>query len=87
MKYLLKVFILLLVGCNSMEQPETTASDDLQYILYSGGDIISMSDDSHLEYAEAVVTNNDIILFVGSKTKADAKYPKPSQGSYTTFCA
>lgn len=75
MKYLVKVFILLLAGCNSSEQPETTASDDLQHILYSGGDIITMSDDSHLEYAEAVVTSNDIILFVGSKTEADAKYP------------
>jgi len=75
MKYLVKVFILLLAGCNSSEQPDTTASDDLQHILYSGGDIITMSDDSHLEYAEAVVTSNDIILFVGSKTEADAKYP------------
>ena len=75
MKYLLKVFILLLAGCNSSEQPETTASDGLQHILYSGGDIITMSDDFHLEYAETVVTNNDIILFVGSKNEADAKYP------------
>ena len=75
MKYLLKVFILLLAGCNSTEQPETTASNDQQQTLYSGGDIITMSDESHLEYAEAVVTNNDIILFVGSKTEADAKYP------------
>ena len=61
MKYLVKVFILLLAGCNSSEQPDTTASDDLQHILYSGGDIITMSDDSHLEYAEAVVTSNDIM--------------------------
>jgi predicted amidohydrolase YtcJ len=75
MKYLVKVFVLLLAGCNSSEQPKITASDDLQHILYSGGDIITMSDDSHLEYAEAVVTSNDIILFVGSKTEADAKYP------------
>ncbi|MDG1782848.1 MAG: amidohydrolase family protein [Porticoccaceae bacterium] len=75
MKYLVKVFVLLLAGCNSSEQPKITASDDLQHILYSGGDIITMSDDSHLEYAEAVVTSNDIILFVGSKTEADTKYP------------
>jgi predicted MPP superfamily phosphohydrolase len=43
MKYLVKVFILLLAGCNSSEQPKITASDDLQHILYSGGDIITIS--------------------------------------------
>ena len=76
MKHLYMVFILtLLAACNSSEQPPTSARDDLPQILYSGGDIITMSDDSHLEYADAVVTNNDIILFVGSKTEADAKYP------------
>ena len=50
MKYLFTVSMLaLLTGCNSTEPPETTASDDVHQILYSGGDIITMSDDSHIE--------------------------------------
>ena len=70
MKYPLILFCaFLLTACKN----ETNW--DLKYITYSGGDIVTM-DGPMLQYAEAVVTDGEDIIFVGSLALANQKYPE-----------
>jgi predicted amidohydrolase YtcJ len=70
MKYpLMLLFVCMLVACNNEPRP------NVEYVTYSGGDIITMSGPL-LEYAEAVVVNGAKIAFVGSLELANQKYPE-----------
>jgi predicted amidohydrolase YtcJ len=72
MKHLYWVILLALVtGCNTESRGIVKSSKT----IYSGGDIITMSGSS-LSYAEAVVIDRDIIIYVGTRAEANKKYPK-----------
>ena len=69
MKYFLYAFVLFsLVSCK--ENIET--SNETSQLFYNG-DILSMESDSP-QYAEAIVVQNGKIVFVGSKSDAEAKF-------------
>ena len=70
MFYLLAL-LALLAGCNN----DTGKAIQAQKTIYSGGDIITMNGSS-LEYAEAVVIDQDKIVFVGTRAEANKNYPK-----------
>ncbi len=67
----LVVLLALLAGCNK----DTGTAVQAQKTIYSGGDIITMNGSS-LEYAEAVVIDQDRIVFVGTSAEANSHYPK-----------
>ena len=67
----LVVLLALLAGCNN----DTGKAIQAQKTIYSGGDIITMNGSS-LEYAEAVVIDQDKIVFVGTRAEANKNYPK-----------
>ena len=67
----LVVLLALLAGCNK----DTGKAIQAQKTIYSGGDIITMNGSS-LEYAEAVVIDQDKIVFVGTRAEANKNYPK-----------
>jgi len=60
---LLILGIIFLFSCNETKKKENTAS------VYYGGDILTMVGDTP-EYAEAIVVNNDKIIFVGVADEA-----------------
>ncbi len=62
-------FVTLLFGCNNAAK-----KNNKDMTIYFGGDIITMEGDAP-EYAEAVVRENDKIVFVGKKDKAFKQYP------------
>ena len=85
-KYLIP-FILILclsLGCKQntkdieSSEPSVKKSSSLQQTIYFGGDIITM-DGSSLELAEAVVAQNDEIVFVGAKADALEQFPEAKQ--------
>jgi predicted amidohydrolase YtcJ len=67
----LLALLALLAGCNK----DTGKAIQGQKTIYSGGDIITMNGSS-LEYAEAVVIDQDKIVFVGTRAEANKNYPK-----------
>ena len=70
MKYPLTLLcVFLLAACKN--EPNS----DLKYTTYFDGDIITM-DGPTLQYAEAVVTDGEEIVFVGSLALANEKYPE-----------
>lgn len=72
--------VLTLFSCNNGSQKgaDKTASIDSTKTIYFGGDIITMEGDQP-EYAEAVVRQNDKIVFVGKKDEAEKQYPNAVQ--------
>ena len=68
------VFIFILIGCTESKK-ENIKNYDKGLVSYFGGDIITM-EGKKLETTEAVVTNFDEIVFVGSKKEADKQFPK-----------
>jgi len=72
MRYLyLVILFVLLAGCNN----DTGRAVEAQKTIYSGGDIITMNGAS-LRYAEAVVIDQDRIVFVGTRAEANRQHPK-----------
>jgi hypothetical protein len=73
-----KIFYLAAVFCliSSCSEPkkENIKDYDKGLVSYFGGDIITM-EGKKLETAEAVVTNFNEIVFVGSKKEADMQFP------------
>ena len=61
---------------NSTETSEKHSKTDL--VLYHGGDIITM-DGEELELVEAVVAQNEEIVFVGNKAEALKQFPDAEQ--------
>ena len=59
---------ILLISCKQRQENESVNPA----VVYSGGDIITMDGDS-AEYVEALVVNNNKILFVGSLIDAKSK--------------
>ena len=59
---------ILLISCKQRQENESANPA----VVYSGGDIITMDGDS-AEYVEALVVNNNKILFVGSLIDAKSK--------------
>ena len=70
----LVVLLALIAGCNN----DTVKAIQAQKTIYSGGDIITMNGAS-LEYAEAVVIDQDRIVFVGTRAEANRQHPKSKQ--------
>ncbi len=66
--YALIILLLLFIGCNKEANNQET-----NQTIYYGGDIITMEGDEP-EYAEAVVRENDKIVFVGEKEEALKNY-------------
>jgi predicted amidohydrolase YtcJ len=75
MKFLWPIFFLLFTSCAEQNNSLPRPVEDSPYTLYSGGDIITMSDDSQPSYAEAVVTEKDTIVFVGDLHTATTRFP------------
>ena len=67
----LVVLLALIAGCNN----DTVKAIQAQKTIYSGGDIITRNGAS-LEYAEAVVIDQDRIVFVGTRAEANRQHPK-----------
>ena len=65
---------------NSTETSEKRSNTNL--VLYHGGDIITM-DGEELELAEAVVAQNEEIVFVGNKAEALKQFPDAEQHDLT----
>ncbi len=73
-----RILLLLIIATIMMSCNNTTKKDssqpNLNQTIYFGGDIITMEGDK-LAYAEAVVGENDKIVFVGKKDDAFKQYP------------
>lgn len=66
---------LILISCNkNSNETKKPLRDNLNTIVYYGGDIVSM-DGKDLELVESVVSQNDEIVFVGSKEEALKSFP------------
>ena len=72
--------VLTLFSCNNAPQKsaDKTTQIDSTKTIYFGGDIITLEGDKP-EYAEAVVRENDKIVFVGKKDEALKQYPNAEQ--------
>ena len=72
--------VITLFSCNngSEKNADKSAQVDSTKTIYFGGDIITMEGDEP-EYAEAVVRENDKIVFVGKKDEALKQYPNAVQ--------
>ncbi|MDG1398551.1 MAG: amidohydrolase [Polaribacter sp.] len=67
--------IFTLISCNkTSNETKKPLSDNLNTVIYYGGDIISM-DRKELELVESIVSQNDEIVFVGSKEEALKSFP------------
>jgi predicted amidohydrolase YtcJ len=77
---IIAVAIATLFSCNnaSTKSGINKAQIDSTKTIYYGGDIITMEGDKP-KYAEAVVQENDKIVFVGKKDKALKQYPNALQ--------
>ncbi|WP_219842128.1 amidohydrolase [Aureitalea marina] len=91
MKNLFKLLVLIAItaiGCknssdntSSTDKYKTESSENnskIDFVLYSGGDIITMQGEV-LEIREAVVTQGDEIIFVGDLAKALEQFPDAKQ--------
>ena len=71
---ILLVLLTCIVSCNK----KTTEGDSAnQATIYYGGDILTMEGDAPV-YAEAIVSQNGKIVFVGAKQEALDKYKENS---------
>jgi len=72
--------LITLLSCNNKNQKnvDNSAQTDSTKTIYYGGDIITMEGDKP-EYAEAVVRENNKIVFVGKKDEAEKQYPTAVQ--------
>ena len=71
---LILLLFAVLMSCNTDKKEERKAPEKTgAQTLYYGGDIVTMQGDKP-QYAEAVVTDNDKIVFVGSKAEAEKKF-------------
>ncbi|MCK5777070.1 MAG: amidohydrolase family protein, partial [Bacteroidales bacterium] len=72
--------VITLLSCNNGNQKsaDESAQIDSTKTIYFGGNIITMEGDKP-EYAEAVVRENDKIVFIGGKDKAEKQYPNAEQ--------
>ena len=85
-KYSITVILILftLLGCkenptgSKSSEPPVNKKSSIKQTVYFGGDIITM-DGKELELAEAVVAQNDEIVFVGSLTEAKAEFPNATE--------
>jgi len=76
---LLLSIIVILFSCNNISKTAADVSNiDSTQTIYYGGDIITMEGDKP-EYAEAVVRQDDKIVFVGSKAEAEKQYANAMQ--------
>ena len=74
-KILIVFLIFTLISCNkTSNETKKPLSDNLNTVVYHGGDIISM-DGKDYELVDAVVSQNDEIVFVGSKEEALRNFP------------
>jgi len=72
--------VITLYGCNNGNQKSETElqKSDSTQTIYFGGDIITMEGDKP-EYVEAVVRENDKIVFIGEKENAEKQFPNAEQ--------
>ena len=74
---LITLLLLGLISCNNKSETKMEATDEvsskIKSVMYHGGDIITMSGNT-MELAESVVTQDDEIVFVGSKAEASKTY-------------
>lgn len=77
---ILAFFATLLFSCNNTNNTNSNNSLPVNstQTIYFGGDIITMEGDKP-EYVEAVVRQNDKIVFIGKKEKALKQYPNAEQ--------
>jgi len=77
---IMAIAVLTLFSCGKQEEnkAEKPVQIDKTKTIYFGGDIITMEGDKP-EYVEAVVRENDKIVFVGKKDEAEKKYPNAEQ--------
>ncbi|ARV10579.1 metal-dependent hydrolase [Winogradskyella sp. PC-19] len=78
LKITLSLFIsILIIGCkmnNSNKDNQVETNPKISSVLYMGGDIVTM-DGNSLEMAEAIVTQDDEIVFVGALAGAEKEFP------------
>ena len=85
-KFLVIIILILpiVLGCkdntkgSEPNESQTKTKSLTQQTIYFGGDIITM-DGKVLELAEAVVAQNEEIVFVGSLTEAKAEFPDATE--------
>ena len=77
---MMTISIVTLFSCNNGNEKSTdnTAQIDSTKTIYYGGNIITMEGDSPM-YIEAVVRENNRIVFVGKKDDAEKQYPNAAQ--------
>jgi hypothetical protein len=75
---IITVLLFSLISCNNNSEKKEVvikdAKNKINSVVYSGGDIITMSGNK-LELAESVVTEADEIVFVGAKEDAFKDFP------------
>ncbi len=75
LKILIVFLIVTFISCNkTSNETKKSFSDNLNTVVYYGGDIISM-DGKELELVESIVSQNDEIVFIGSKEEALKRFP------------
>ncbi|WP_045474630.1 amidohydrolase [Winogradskyella sp. PG-2] len=85
-KFLVIIILILsiVLGCkentksSEPDESQTKTKLSTQQTIYFGGDIITM-DGKVLELAEAVVAQNDEIVYVGSLAEAKTEFPKATE--------
>lgn len=76
LRIILGAFVLtsIMIGCSNTSKKTVSNSQTIYY----GGDIITMQGATP-NYAEAIVTDNDKIIFVGNKVEAEKQYGNITQ--------
>ncbi|MCK5856031.1 MAG: amidohydrolase family protein, partial [Bacteroidales bacterium] len=76
----LGIILVMLFSCNnaSNDTANSSVQIDSNQTIYFGGDIITMEGNA-VEYVEAVVRENDKIVFVGTKAEAEKQYANAQQ--------
>lgn len=79
---ILIIVVALFFSCkkeNTQQKPiDSNKTVNESFVMYHGGDIITMDGDT-IEQVESVVTEEDKIVYVGTKEEADAKFPNAEQ--------
>lgn len=71
-------FLLLLLGCKQAPIKNTSSQQGTEAHIYTNGKIITM-ESSENPYAEAVVEQNGIIVFVGNLKEAEKSFPNSTK--------